>query len=99
MSDTIQNLIQATSLLEPQQLLDVLLQQFTNKIALASSFSAEDQVVLHMMVRSNPDCNVFTLDTGRLPQETYDVIEKTRKYLNKIFINDITNIIMNMLQQ
>jgi len=47
------------------------------KIALASSFSAEDQVLTHMMVSAEPRSRVFTLDTGRHFQETYDVWQKS----------------------
>ncbi len=63
----------------PQQVLETALSRFGDKIALASSFSAEDQVVLDMLVKITDKPKVFTLDTGRLPQETYDLIEKTRQ--------------------
>ena len=46
-------------------------------IALASSFSIEDQVLTDMIMKVCPDIQIFTLDTGRLFQETYDVMEKT----------------------
>lgn len=49
-------------------------------IALASSFGAEDVTVIDMMVRINREkTRVFTLDTGRLNQETYDVMDDVRK--------------------
>ena len=48
-------------------------------IALASSMSAEDQVLTDMMLKYNSNAQIFTIDTGRLPQETYDVIDLTRK--------------------
>jgi len=47
------------------------------RIVLASSFSAEDQVLTHMLVSENPKARIFTLDTGRHFQETYDVWQKT----------------------
>jgi phosphoadenosine phosphosulfate reductase len=53
-------------------------------VAFASSFGAEDVVVIDMMVRINPTSRIFTLDTGRLNQETYDVIDEIR---NKYKIN------------
>lgn len=49
------------------------------QVALASSFGAEDVVVIDLMVKINPKARVFTLDTGRLPQETYDVMDKIRE--------------------
>lgn len=52
----------------------------TDKIAFASSFGAEDQVLTDMILKNNPQAQIFSLDTGRLPQETYDVIDATRKH-------------------
>ncbi|MDP6097879.1 MAG: phosphoadenylyl-sulfate reductase [Gammaproteobacteria bacterium] len=47
----------------------------------AISFSgAEDVVLIEMAVKINKDIAVFTLDTGRLHPETYQFIEKVRKY-------------------
>ncbi len=51
-------------------------------IVLASSFSAEDQVLTHMLQTQYPELPVLTLDTGRLPQETYDVMAETMKKYN-----------------
>lgn len=47
--------------------------------ALASSFGAEDQVLTDMLAKEKLPIPVFTLDTGRLPQETYDVLDATRE--------------------
>lgn len=49
------------------------------KLAIASSLGGEDQVLTDMAVKINPDVHIFTLDTGRLFQETYNVIEETMK--------------------
>lgn len=49
------------------------------KIGFASSMSIEDQVITDIIVQNTPGLNIFTLDTGRLPQETYDLIEKTNE--------------------
>ena len=54
------------------------LAEFHPRIALASSFGAEDVVLVDMLVRLNPSPRVFTLDTGRLPAETYDLIDAIR---------------------
>ncbi|MFA6292119.1 MAG: phosphoadenylyl-sulfate reductase [Victivallales bacterium] len=51
----------------------------TGKIALSSSLGAEDQVLTDMIMKINRGTRLFTLDTGRLPQETYDVITETMK--------------------
>ncbi len=43
----------------------------------ASSMSAEDQALTDILWTQNPHASIFTLDTGRLPQETYDLIQET----------------------
>ena len=63
----------------PQEVLKWSLDNLHPRIALASSFGAEDVVVIDMMMKINPKARVFTLDTGRLNQETYDVMDEIRK--------------------
>src|SRR5512138_1695807 len=53
---------------------------FAGRIVLASSMAAEDQVLTDMICRVAPQIEIFTLDTGRLPQETYDIIERTSEH-------------------
>lgn len=65
---------------DPREIIKWGLDFFGNgKIALSSSLGAEDQVLTDMIVKINPAARIFTLDTGRLPQETYDVITETMK--------------------
>jgi phosphoadenosine phosphosulfate reductase len=45
---------------------------------LASSLGAEDMVLLDLIAKLSVPIAVFTLDTGRLPQETYDVLQMAR---------------------
>src|SRR5690606_23037328 len=45
----------------------------------ASSFGAEDMVLLDPIVRERLPIEVFTLDTGRLPEETRRLIETARE--------------------
>ena len=47
------------------------------RIALASSFGAEDQVLTHMLAQLDPAARIFTLDTGRLFQQTYDTMQES----------------------
>ncbi|VFJ14093.1 Thioredoxin-dependent 5'-adenylylsulfate reductase [Candidatus Nitrosocosmicus franklandus] len=63
-----------------EDILSLSLKTFAPKIALASSFGAEDVVVIDLMYNAVGDkTRVFTLDTGRLNPETYDVMDKIRK--------------------
>jgi hypothetical protein len=45
----------------------------------ASSFGAEDMVVIDLIAKHRLPIRVFTLDTGRLPDETHALIDRTRK--------------------
>ena len=45
----------------------------------SSSFGAEDVVLIDLARQHAPSLRVFTLDTGRLPPETYELIEVMRK--------------------
>ncbi len=49
---------------------------FKGRISLANSFGAEDMVLTNMVAKINPRIKIFTLDTGRLPQESYKVWEQ-----------------------
>jgi phosphoadenosine phosphosulfate reductase len=50
-----------------------------DRLAIASSFGAEDVVLIDLLHRLEPRPRVFTLDTGRLPQETYDLMDEVRR--------------------
>lgn len=63
----------------PQEILKWSLENLHPKIAMASSFGAEDVVVIDMIMKINPKARIFTLDTGRLNQETYDVMDEIRQ--------------------
>jgi phosphoadenosine phosphosulfate reductase len=63
----------------PQDTLAWTFETFGKRAALASSFGAEDVVLIDMMVNLDPKARVFTLDTGRLNQETYDVMDRVRE--------------------
>ena len=63
----------------PQEVLKWSLDNLHPRIAMASSFGAEDVVVIDMIMKINPKARIFTLDTGRLNQETYDIMDEIRK--------------------
>ena len=66
----------------PQEVLKWSLDNLHPRIAMASSFGAEDVVVIDMLMKINSKARIFTLDTGRLNQETYDVMDEIRKKYN-----------------
>ncbi|MCB2208833.1 MAG: phosphoadenylyl-sulfate reductase [Bacteroidetes bacterium] len=63
----------------PEDVLTYFLNEFGDKIALSTSLGLEDQVLTHMVHSINRQTRIFTLDTGRLFPETYDLINRTSK--------------------
>ena len=57
--------------------------KFSDKISLSSSLGLEDQVLTEIVSRISPATEIFTLDTGRLFPETYDLIDLTAKKYKK----------------
>ena len=69
-----------TEFLSPQEILTWSIKNFRPRIALSCSFGApEGMALLDMMHRIDPSARVFTIDTGRLPQPTYDLIDRVRE--------------------
>ncbi len=74
----------AAESMSPQEILGWALKNFGSRISLSCSFGApEGLALLDMMHRIDPDSRVFVLDTGRLPQATYDLIDRVRDRYDK----------------
>jgi phosphoadenosine phosphosulfate reductase len=70
--------------LSAQEILCWGIKNFSPRLALSCSFGApEGLVLLDMMHRIDPRSRVFVLDTGRLPQATYDLIDRVRERYDK----------------
>ena len=63
----------------PHEILGFFLKQFSGKVALSTSLGLEDQVLTKMVASIDSSTKIFTLDTGRLFPETYDLIDRTSK--------------------
>lgn len=59
------------------EVLEFFLDEYKGKIALASSLGAEDQILTKMLCDIDKNVKIFTLDTGRLFADTYDLIHRT----------------------
>jgi phosphoadenosine phosphosulfate reductase len=59
--------------------LHLLTELFPGQVCFSTSFSEEDQVILHHIVSENLQVNIFTLDTGRMFSETYSVWTATQE--------------------
>jgi phosphoadenosine phosphosulfate reductase len=58
---------------------DFLANEYKSQIVFSTSFGQEDQVITDFIAKNEWPIAIFTLDTGRLFQETYDVFHKTVK--------------------
>jgi phosphoadenosine phosphosulfate reductase len=64
---------------DAESVLQFFIREFGDKLAFSSSLGAEDQVLTHMIWTKHPETRIFTLDTGRLFQEAYELMDKTNK--------------------
>lgn len=58
---------------------------------MANSFGAEDMVLMDLICRNNLDLEIFSLDTGRLNEETYGLMDKAQEHYRrgiKVFFPD-----------
>ncbi|MFV0531729.1 MAG: phosphoadenylyl-sulfate reductase [Flavobacteriales bacterium] len=68
-----------------EETLSYLSEKHPDRVAFSTSFGEEDQVITDFILKNNFPIKVFTLDTGRLFKETYDVFYKTTlKYKKNI---------------
>ena len=64
---------------DAERILRWAIETFHPRLVLSASFGApEGMVLLDLMQRMEPGVRVFTLDTGRLPQATHDLIDRVR---------------------
>jgi phosphoadenosine phosphosulfate reductase len=59
--------------------LRLLTELFPGQVSFSTSFSLEDQVILHHIVTEHLPIDIFTLDTGRMFGETYSVWTAARE--------------------
>lgn len=69
----------ATKTAEVQQLLARIAHDF-NPATFANSLGAEDMVLTDLILKSKLPIQIFSLDTGRLPPETYDLMGAVEKH-------------------
>jgi len=59
-----------------------IIQEKYQQVRFATSLAAEDMVITHAIASSNIDIHIFTLNTGRLHQQTIDMLGTVEKYYN-----------------
>ena len=63
--------------LEAEEILKNALELFGDKLTFATSLGAEDQVITYILAQISKTANIFTLDTGRVFPESYDLLHRT----------------------
>lgn len=80
---TEQEVLERNEQLQQESPKNILRQALTEFDNIAVSFSgAEDVILIDMATKLKKDVKVFTLDTGRLHEETYRFIDKVRQHYN-----------------
>lgn len=64
---------------DAEQVIEWTVSRFGHEAALCTSFQADGMVILDMAMRAGLDLRVFTIDTGRLHPETYQLIDRVRE--------------------
>lgn len=72
--DQIETLEGAASLVEA---LEMICELFPGKVVFSSSLGQEDQVITDAIFKNDLPVKIFTLDTGRLFSESYELLERT----------------------
>jgi phosphoadenylyl-sulfate reductase (thioredoxin) len=63
----------------PEELLQWCSNRFGPRASLASSYSVEDMVLMDMISRVARSLTIFTVDTGRLPEETHRLMGRAKE--------------------
>ena len=78
-ASVVKTLLEKTSDFSIEETLAFLASEYKNQVVFSTSFGQEDQVITALIAKNDLPINIFTLDTGRLFQETYDVFHRTIK--------------------
>ncbi len=63
---------------EPEEVIAWGLETFGDRVAVVTAFQCEGSVILDMAYRVRKDVRVISVDSGRLPQETYSFIDQVK---------------------
>lgn len=73
---------QRAAVLSIEEMIQSLLTEFPGQVTFSTSFSFEDQLITDKILSNNFPVSIFTLDTGRLFEETYSVWSATNERYN-----------------
>ena len=64
---------------EPEVVLEWAMERFGDRLVLSTAFQEGDVALIDMAYRIDPNVKIFSIDTGRLPTETFELIETLRE--------------------
>jgi phosphoadenosine phosphosulfate reductase len=64
---------------EPEAVLEWAIERFEDRLAISTAFQEGDVALIDMAYRIDPKVVFFSIDTGRLPTETFELIETLRE--------------------
>ena len=79
MSDTLYSKLAHPDQQRPEDVLATAIDHYGGRVGLAMSFQIGGVVLLDMIHRIGREVSVFSLDTGRLPEETYACADRIRQ--------------------
>ncbi len=77
--EKIRKYLEKTKDFTSQEIIRFAYEEFGSGVSFASSLGEEDQVIADIIAKVAPQIEIFTLDTGRLFPETYELLAKTQK--------------------
>jgi len=82
--DYVQQLNVKAKELDATGIIKLAFSEFSAKVVFATSLGEEDQVIMDIIAQAAPGIGTFTLDTGRLFAESYELMAKNQKKYNKL---------------
>jgi len=63
---------------EPETVLEWAIERFSPRISVSTAFQIDGVAIIDMAYRIDPEIRIFSVDTGRLPDETHELIAQLR---------------------
>jgi phosphoadenosine phosphosulfate reductase len=85
---------------EPEVVLEWAIERFTPRIAISTAFQVEGCALIDMAYRIDPEIQIFSVDTGRIPDETFDLIDALQERypgLNLTLLTPETQVVERMV--
>ena len=87
---------------EPEVVLAWAIERFGDQVGLSTAFQIDGVALIDMAYEIDPEVKVFSVDTGRLPEETFELIEQLRdRYpgLNLELISPDQGVVQRMVKK